>query len=204
MTKDHSSKARSRELAERSRQLGRPARNPCRRCSKRNLPCVVSRVSGRCSECCQTRLSCSLMPTAQEFDKAAAEHRRLQLALAQLKADSAAAELRLLKELAAAEEKERSFFRQEEESILQMEELEKAAENESSEGSSSSQGKSTDAHAGPVVPSLSEPFAADLDWLQTDELLPPSSFDLDAFVQDFPFQSSGSSGDRLSPIPCSS
>ena len=98
-------------------------------------------------------------------------------------------------------DKERDLFRQD---------AEEARKEHSSEGTPPSSGpsgspkKSTVVPAEPVVPSLSEPFAADLGWLQTDELLASSSFYLDAFVQDFPFQPSGPSGDRLSPIPCSS
>ena len=198
MPKDHSSKARGRELAERSRLLGRPVTNPCQRCSKRDLPCILSRASGRCAECCQERLSCSLMPSALEFDKAASEHQRLQLELAQLEADSAAAKLRLLKELAAVEAKERALFRREEESIREMEERERGSDS-SPRKNSEKVVEGTGATVFPG-PSQSEPNAADLGWLQTDENDASSSFDLDAFYPSAFSLPLDSFGDRPSPI----
>jgi hypothetical protein len=147
------------------------------------------------------------MPSAQEFDKAADEQLEARLALARAKADAArrrAAEeqalLRLEEKLVAAERRERALFHREEQSVVEMDKLEK-------ESNSSESGKNTESTGATVLsgPSLSEPFAADLGWLQTDEnVASSSSFDLDAFLHDFSPLPLDSVGDRRSPVPCSS
>ena len=199
-------------LAARIRKEGYPATVPCFRCVDRKVPCLSAPFSSRCADCAFLGRSCGMSTSDREWDKLQAEKRRTRRQLLEaerqkLRGDAArkAAEakeqlevLRLQEELDEIGDKERDLFRQDAEEARKEHPSE---DTPPSSGPSGSSEKSTDILAEPVVPSLSEPFAADPGWLQTDELLPSSSFDLDAFVQDFPFQPSG---DRLSPIPCSS
>ncbi|KAF2646949.1 hypothetical protein K491DRAFT_616232 [Lophiostoma macrostomum CBS 122681] len=73
MPKDHSSKARSLELSSRIRDFGRPSSSPCNRCFRRGSDCLIHLSSSRCSNCIKSRVSCRLMPSVQEFNKAAVE-----------------------------------------------------------------------------------------------------------------------------------
>ena len=202
-------KDQNHDLSLRIRAVGVPSPRPCDLCRRKGVVCLVSlAISRRCADCADVGSACKRMSGHQELSAASAKRRRLALevkraaaevansaaTLANSSASLAAREL----ELAEAEDEEMELIRRDEQSRLK---LEKEVEAESS--SSSQADKSTDANVDPVVPSLSEPFAADLGGLQTNKLL-ASSFNLNAFVYNFPFQPPSSSGDRLSPIPCSS
>ena len=56
---------------------------PCSHCSSRDLPCIASQDSIKCSECVRSDVSCDLIMSVEDWKKLLAERKRVRSRVAE-------------------------------------------------------------------------------------------------------------------------
>jgi hypothetical protein len=167
--------------------------DPCDRCKKEGLRCVVELSTGYCAYCIRARSRCSLVFSDTERGEIDREERAKRVLLLQAEADAA----RLRLELELLKEKR---YRREREEIAATEELERLEDEAGMPKASLS--------PEPVTRTADSDFLepeplADLGWSQADfnSFVDPSFLDASLLLPPWDFELGGSFGGILSPRP---
>ncbi|KAF2182899.1 hypothetical protein K469DRAFT_222365 [Zopfia rhizophila CBS 207.26] len=90
--------------------------SPCSRCRDNDLQCLVNPASGRCSECVDRNVKCDLVVTQPEWNRLDRDKKKLQEQLRRAQEETVAArsrELRLHRQLAQIDSREKEMFQRE-------------------------------------------------------------------------------------------
>lgn len=167
--------------------------NPCGRCKKEGLRCVVELTTGYCAYCIRAKARCSLVFSDTERKELDDQQRATQLRIARAEAELAAAKLLLLE----VGERRRQRELEEIAATEELERLEDAAGMPKELPSPEPVARTAD------LDFLDPEPLADLGWSQADftSFVDPAFLDASLLLQPWDFELGGSFGGTYSPVP---